>query len=127
MDHMLNRATLIGEVADEVKIHYIKANAPIARFHLITTETFYSSNKNKDFIHRERHDIFLKDELAERCQRELKKGAKVYLEGSIRNKKSNNQGHISYFVEIHAHCLILLKEPSETFGVLSKEKETPDT
>ncbi|WP_103327673.1 single-stranded DNA-binding protein [Bacteroidetes bacterium endosymbiont of Geopemphigus sp.] len=126
MDKTLNRAMLIGEITDEVKTHYINAKQPVARFHLMTVETFYSTDKNKHFVHREWHDIFVRNDLAERCQKRLKKGDKIYLEGSIRNKKWNEQGQVRSFVEIHADRVIQLERKSnnsDTSGSLFSEEK----
>lgn len=116
MSGTVNKVILIGNLGDDVKMHYFKEGNAIGRFPLATSEVHYNREKNERTIHTEWHNIVVKNHLAEVCEKHLKKGDKIYIEGRLRTRKWNDNGHIRYMTEIHTDhfdFLILKKEEND--------------
>ena len=54
------------------------------------------------------HRVACWDKLAEVCERYLKKGDRVYIEGSIEYRQSEQDGKVRYFTDIRAREMIML-------------------
>lgn len=96
----INKVILIGHTGDDVKIHYFEGGNCIGRVPLATDESY--TNKNGDRIsNTEWHNIVLYNKAAEICEKYLKKGDKVYIEGRIKTKKwQDDNGMDRYSTEI---------------------------
>lgn len=119
MNGTVNKVILIGNIVDDIKIHYSSEDNVIGRFLLITSEFYYNYQKDERTHYNEWHNIMVKDRLAKICEKHLKKGDKIYIEGKLRTKKWNDDGYIRYITEIHTdHLDFLSSSPLN-----GKEKE----
>ena len=99
----LNRVTLIGNLGKDPEVRYLENNVPVARFSVATTERYRDKEGNYQDRPTEWHDIVAWRYLAERAQKELKKGASVYVEGQINYRKHENaEGDVRYYTQIVA-------------------------
>jgi single-strand DNA-binding protein len=99
MSNSVNKVILIGNLGDEVKIHYFNPTNVLARFHLATSD-YYLNNEGEKIIQTEWHTIVVKNKLAEVCEKYLQKGDKIYVEGKLKTRKWDDAGIIKYNTEI---------------------------
>jgi single-strand DNA-binding protein len=100
----LNKVMLIGHTGDEVKMHYFEGGNCIGRFPLATNEEYINKATNEKISNTEWHNIVVRNKAAEVCEKYLKKGDKVYIEGRIKTKKwQDEKGMDRYSTEIQ--CL----------------------
>lgn len=101
MSGTLNKVMLIGHTGDDVKMHYFEGGNSLGRFPLATNETYV--NRDGDRVtNTEWHNIVVRNKAAEICEKYLKKGDMVYIEGRLKTRKwQDEQGNDRYSTEIH--------------------------
>jgi single-strand DNA-binding protein len=94
----LNKVMLIGHTGDDVKMHYFDDNNCIGRFPVATNEEYVNKNTNERVSNTEWHNIVVRNKAAEICEKYLKKGDKVYIEGRIKTRKwTDDKGIDRYY------------------------------
>lgn len=102
MSGTLNKVMLIGHTGDEVKMHHFEGGGCVGRFPLATNETYKDKNSGEKITNTEWHNCVVRNKGAEICEKYLKKGDKVYVEGSIKTRKwQDNDGNERYSTEIN--------------------------
>jgi single-strand DNA-binding protein len=97
----LNKVMLIGHTGDDVKMHYFENNNCLGRFPLATNEEYINKSTNERISNTEWHNIIVRNKAAEICEKYLKKGDKVYIEGRIKTRKwTDDKGSDRYSTEI---------------------------
>jgi len=95
---------LIGHTGDHVKLTYFENGGCIGKFPLATNEEYLNKNTGEKVKHTEWHQIVVRNKAAEICEKFLKKGDLVYIEGKLKTRKWNDQkGNEHYNIEIQ--CL----------------------
>lgn len=101
MSGTINKVILIGHTGDEVKMHYFEGGGAIGRFPLATNETYTNRTTGEKVSNTEWHNIVVRNKAAEICEKYLKKGDKVYIEGRLKTRKwQDDQGNDRYSTEI---------------------------
>ena len=101
MSGTLNKVMLIGHLGDEIKMHYFEGGGSIGRFPLATNETYTNKISGEKVTSTEWHNIVVRNKAAETCEKYLKKGDKVYIEGKIKSRKWTDESGIEkYTTEI---------------------------
>jgi len=131
MSGTLNKVMLIGHTGDEVKMHYFEGGGSIGRFPLATNETYTNRTTNEKVSNTEWHNIVVRNKAAEICEKYLKKGDKVYIEGRLKTRKwQDDKGNDRYSTEIQCTDFTFLTPKSETSGMQqnmgeNENKSTP--
>jgi single-strand DNA-binding protein len=107
MNGTTNKVLLIGNLGDDVKLHHFDEQNSIGRFPIATTES-YISRTGERITETEWHNIVTRNKLAELCDRYLKKGDKVFVEGRIKTRKWDDNGQTRYTTEIVANSIEFL-------------------
>ena len=97
MNGTVNKVVLIGHLGDDVKMHYFDDSSCIGRFPLATNEVYLNKKTNEKVNNTDWHNIVVRNKGAEICEKYLKKGDKVYVEGKIRNRKWTDDKGIERF------------------------------
>ncbi len=113
----LNRVMLIGNLCKDPEIRSTQAGKQIASMTVATSETWKTKDgerKEKSEFHRV---VCFNEGLTRVCEQYLKKGAKVYIEGSLTTRKWQDQtGADRYSTEIvlqgYDAKLLMLDKPS---------------
>lgn len=97
----LNKVTLIGSLGADPEIRRTQAGKPIANMRVATSESWRDGNGDR----REKtewHTVVVFNEgLCKVVEQYLKKGSKVYLEGSLQTRKWQDQsGNDRYSTEV---------------------------
>lgn len=97
----LNKVMLIGHTGDDVKMHYFEGGGCVGNFPLATNEEYINKSTGEKVSNTEWHNIVVRNKAAEICEKYLKKGDKVYIEGSIKTKKwQDDKGMDRYTTEV---------------------------
>jgi len=114
MSGTLNKVMLIGHTGDVVKMTYFDGGGCIGRFPLATNETYTNRTTGERVSNTEWHNIVVRNKGAEICEKYLKKGDKVYIEGRIKNRKwQDDQGNDRYSTEVQCADFTFLTPKAE--------------
>lgn len=98
----INKVILIGNTGDDVKMHYFDDSNCLGRFPVATSEEYINKTTNERVTNTEWHTIIVRNKAAEICEKYLKKGDKVYIEGRLKTRKwTDDKGNDRYSTEIH--------------------------
>lgn len=126
MNGTTNKVFLIGNLGDDIKIHHFDEQNCIGRFPIATTES-YISRTGERITETEWHNITTRNKLAELCERYLKKGDKVFVEGRIKTRKWDDNGQTRYTTEIVANSIEFLTPKTDTDHKVSNQQERQES
>lgn len=122
MSGTLNKVMLIGHTGDDVKMNYFEGGNCIGRFPLATNETYVNKSTNEKVTNTEWHNIVVRNKAAEICEKYLKKGDRVYIEGRLKTRKwTDDQGNDRYSTEIQCTDFTFLTPKAES----ESQRQTP--
>ena len=112
MSRSINRATILGNVGKDPEYRTLENGAKVGSFSVATTETYKDkTGDKKEFT--DWHNVVVWRGLAEICEKYLKKGNKIHVEGKLRTRSWDDQdGKKNYRTEIIAENIILLGAPA---------------
>ena len=114
MSGTLNKVMLIGHLGDEVKMHYFEGGNCIGRFPVATNETYTNKQTGEKVSNTEWHNIVVRNKAAEICEKYLKKGDKIYVEGRLKNRQwQDESGQMRYSTQVHVTDFTFLSPPKE--------------
>lgn len=115
----LNKVMLIGNAGRDPEVRYLdgqSGNTKVATFTLATTER-YKDRSGETRENTEWHNIVAWRGLADICEKYVRKGTQVYIEGRIRTRSWDDQsGNKRYTTEIMADNMQLLGRKSDNPG-----------
>ena len=116
MTGTLNKVMLIGHTGDDVKMHYFEGGGSKGRFPLATNEVYTNKTSGQRVENTEWHNVVVRNKAAEICEKYLKKGDKVYIEGRIKTRKwQDDKGVERYSTEVQCTDFTFLT-PKDTTG-----------
>lgn len=125
MSGTLNKVMLIGHTGDDVKMHYFEGGNSLGRFPLATNETYTNKTTNERVTNTEWHNIVVRNKAAEICEKYLKKGDMVYIEGRLKTRKwQDDKGLDRYSTEIHCTDFTFLTPKGESNTVSNNNSGT---
>ena len=128
MSGSLNKVMLIGNLGDDVKIKHFDNGGCIARFPLATNESYTNKTTNEKVTNTDWHNIVVRNKAAEICEKFLKKGDRVYVEGRIKTRKwQGDDGKDRYSTEIHVNDFTFLTQRNESNQTLNKISPTSES
>lgn len=112
----VNKVIIVGNLGADPTVRYTAGGAPVANFNVATSERF--NNKAGEREERtEWHRVVAFGKLAEICEKYLKKGKQVYVEGRLQTRQwEDQQGQKRYMTEIVAQNMQMLGRVGETGG-----------
>lgn len=87
MSFGVNKVTLLGYVGKDPDIRYLQNGTCVAKISLATSDSWKDKKTGEKVEHTEWHNCTIFGKLGEICGEYVKKGEKLYLEGSIRTSK----------------------------------------
>ena len=98
----VNKVILIGNLGADPDIRRTQDGRPVARLRIATSESWRDKNSGERREKTEWHRVVIfNDRIGEVAERYLKKGAKVYVEGSLQTRKWTDQsGQERYSTEV---------------------------
>ena len=105
---MLNKIMIIGNLGSDPELRYTQSGTPVASFRVATTEKWKDKGGQVQ-EQTEWHSCNAWSKLAEICGNYLKKGSKVYIEGSVHTRKWQDQeGKDRYSTEVKVREMKML-------------------
>lgn len=106
---MVNKVTLIGRLGKDPEIRTLESGTNIAKFSIATDESYRDKNGEWQTI-TEWHNIIMWRDLAERAEKQLKKGYLIYIDGKLTNRSwQDENGNTKYITEVRANTFRLLR------------------
>lgn len=87
---MVNKVILIGNLGRDPEVRSLENGVMVAKFPVATNESYRDKNGEWQQL-TEWHDVVAWRYLAERAERDLKKGSAVYIEGKLTHRKWQDQ------------------------------------
>ena len=99
----VNKVMLIGNLGQDPEVRYMPNGNAVANITLATSESWKDKNTGETQEKTEWHRVVLFKKLAELAGEYLKKGSKIYIEGSLQTRKwQDDNGQDRYTTEIKA-------------------------
>lgn len=105
----VNKVILVGNLGKDPETRYMPSGAAVTNITVATSETWKDKNTGEQKEQTEWHRVAFFNRLAEVAGQYLKKGSKVYIEGSLHTRKWQDQsGQDRYTTEIKASTMQML-------------------
>jgi single-strand DNA-binding protein len=105
----INKVILIGNVGGDPEVRYMPNGNAVATVSIATSETWKDKQTGEKQDRTEWHRVVFYNRLGEIAGEYVKKGTKIYIEGSLRTRKwQDQQGQDRYTTEIIGNEMQLL-------------------
>jgi single-strand DNA-binding protein len=105
----INKVILIGNLGQDPETKSLPSGSAVTNIRLATTEGWKDKQTGEKKEATEWHSVVFFDRMAEIAGQYLKKGSKVYIEGSLRTRKwQDKNGNDRYTTEVRATDMQML-------------------
>jgi single-strand DNA-binding protein len=105
----VNKVILIGNLGKDPETKSLPSGSAVCNVTVATTDGWKDKQTGEKKEHTEWHNVVFFDRLAEIAGQYLKKGSKVYIEGSLRTRKwQDKEGKDRYTTEVRANDMQML-------------------
>ena len=105
----INKVILVGNLGNDPEVRATTSGSRIANISVATSESWTDKNTGQKQERTEWHRVVFFNRMAEIVEQYLTKGSKVYVEGSLRTRKWQDQnGQDRYTTEIVANDMQML-------------------
>lgn len=105
----VNKTIIVGNLGEDPTTRYMPSGGAVTNISVATSEKWKDKNTGQPVEKTEWHKIIFFNRLAEVAGEYLKKGSKVYVEGSLRTRKWQDQAGVDrYTTEIVASEMQML-------------------
>lgn len=109
MSRGVNKVILIGNLGRDPEVRYMPSGSAVANVTLATSESWKDRQTGEQQERTEWHNVAFFNRLAEIAGEYLRKGSKIYVEGSLRTRKwQGKDGQDRYTTEIIANEMQML-------------------
>ena len=109
----VNKVILVGNLGNDPEIRTFQNGGKVCNLRIATSESWKDKNTGEQVNRPEWHRVVFFNKLAEIAGQYLKKGSKVYIEGSIRTRTYDKDGEKRYTTEIVANEMQMLDSKGE--------------
>ncbi|MBF7692476.1 single-stranded DNA-binding protein [Acinetobacter pollinis] len=105
----VNKVILVGTLGKDPETKTFPNGGSVTQFSIATSENWVDKNTGERKESTEWHRIVLNNRLGEIAQQYLRKGSKVYIEGSLRTRQwIDNNGQTQYTTEVRGDQMQML-------------------
>ncbi|MDF2445133.1 MAG: single-stranded DNA-binding protein [Moraxellaceae bacterium] len=114
----VNKVILVGNLGRDPEVRYLPSGGAVANVTIATSEAWRDKNTGQQQEQTEWHRVVFYGKLAEIAGEYLKKGSKVYVEGSLHTRKWQDKatGQDRYSTEIKANTMQMLDSRGQGGG-----------
>jgi single-strand DNA-binding protein len=113
----INKVILIGNIGQDPEVKYMPSGGAVTNVSVATSESWKDKTTGQPQERTEWHRVVFFNKLGEIAGQYLKKGSKVYIEGSLRTRKWQAQdGTDRYTTEIVADVMQMLDGRGDSDG-----------
>ena len=110
----INKVIIVGNCGQDPETRYMPSGGAVTNLSLATSESWKDKNTGDQQERTEWHRVVFFNRLAEIVEQYVKKGSKIYIEGSLRTRKWQGQdGQDRYTTEIVANEMQMLDSRGE--------------
>ncbi len=111
----VNKVILVGTLGRDPETKTFPSGGSVTQFSIATSESWKDKNTGEPREETEWHRIVLNNRLGEVAQQYLKKGSKVYIEGSLRTRKwTDKEGVERYSTEVRGDSMQMLDSKGQS-------------
>ena len=114
MARSVNKVTLIGNLGNDPEMKALPSGNQVANLSIATTDSWRDKNSGEMQERTEWHRVVCFDRLAEICGQYLRKGSRIYIEGSLRTRSWEQDGQKRYTTEIVGREMMMLDGRMDT-------------
>ena len=108
MNALRNKVQLIGNLGMDPEIKSLDGGKKLAKMSIATNET-YKNAKGEKITETQWHNLIAWGKTAEICEKFLKKGSEIAVEGKLVNRNyTDKEGIKRYVTEIEVHEVLML-------------------
>ncbi|MFZ3193733.1 MAG: single-stranded DNA-binding protein [Moraxellaceae bacterium] len=124
----VNKVILVGTVGRDVEVRYLPSGNAICNLTMATSESWKDKATGQQQEQTEWHRVVFPGKLAEIVGEYVKKGSKLYVEGSLHTRKWQDKatGQDKYSTEIKAGAMQML-DSRQSGGEQRPRMESQDT
>ena len=104
----INKVILVGNLGRDPETRYAQGGSAVTKFSIATSESWRDRNTGEQQERTEWHNVVCFARLGEIAGEYLRKGSKVYIEGSLRTDSWEQDGQKRYRTEIIAREMQML-------------------
>jgi len=104
----VNKVILIGNLGGDPEVRSFSNGGIVTNVTLATSESWKDKQSGEQKERTEWHRVVFRNRLAEIARDYLKKGSKVYVEGSLRTRKYEKDGQTHYTTEVYCDQMQML-------------------
>lgn len=105
----VNKVIIVGNLGRDPEVRYTAGGDAICNLSIATTDNWRDKASGERKEHTEWHRVSFFGKTAEVCGQYLKKGASIYVEGSLRTRKwTDKDGQEKYTTEIRGDSMQML-------------------
>jgi single-strand DNA-binding protein len=120
----VNKVILVGNVTRDPQIKETSSGQPVVTFGLATNREWTTKTNEKRSL-AEYHNIAVWGKLAEICQKYLKKGKLIYVEGYLKTRSWESPEEVKMFrTEVVAQDMIMLNKRGDVEGDMEDENDS---
>ena len=129
----VNKVILVGKLGADPEIRRLNSGDPIVNLRIATSETWRDKNSGERKEKTEWHQVVIfNDQIAKVAEQYLRKGMKVYIEGSLQTRKWVKDGVERYSTEIvlqkfRGELQILDKPDEKSASRVAENRDDPRT
>lgn len=113
MSNGVNKVTLLGNLGADPDVQHMQDGKVICNLRVATSESWKDKQTGEKVTKTEWHRVSFFGPLAEVCAKWLKKGSKVYIEGSIHTRKwQDKDGQDRYTTGVRGRDMLMLGDAS---------------
>ncbi|MES2603626.1 MAG: single-stranded DNA-binding protein [Pseudomonadota bacterium] len=112
----INKVILVGNVGQDPETRYMPNGGAVTNLSIATSESWKDKNSGEQQERTEWHRVVFYQRLAEIVAEYVKKGSKIYVEGSLRTRSWEQDGVKRYATEIIANEMQMLDGRGEGRG-----------
>lgn len=113
----VNKVILVGNIGQDPDTKYMPSGGAVTNISVATSESWKDKQTGQPVERTEWHRVVFFNKLAEIAAQYLRKGSKVYIEGSLRTRKWQDQsGQDRYTTEIVASEMQMLDGRGDNMG-----------
>ncbi|MAH72872.1 MAG: single-stranded DNA-binding protein [Cellvibrionales bacterium TMED49] len=125
----INKVIIVGNCGQDPETRYMPSGGAVTNLSLATSESWKDKNTGQQQERTEWHRVVLFNRLAEIAGEYLKRGSKIYVEGSLRTRKwqDKDSGQDRYTTEIVANDMQMLDSRGSSAGEFSSSQPNPSS
>jgi len=104
----VNKVILIGNLGGDPEVRSFSNGGIVTNVTVATSESWKDKQSGEQKERTEWHRVVFRNRLAEIARDYLKKGSKVYVEGSLRTRKYEKDGQTHYTTEVYCDQMQML-------------------